>query len=457
MKRLVVLVAAIFAAGAAPAAADPPVMTGWPGNLTVEATSAAGATVDYKPPVATSGGKSIDVVCNPRPATVFPLGATNVNCSATSDTGETTTQSFTVTVIDRAGPAFTGASDATIEATGPNGVAGYAAPTAGDLVDGPRPVTCTPPPADALPFGATVVRCTARDTRGNETTAAFTLTVRDNTPPKFENVPDDIRQKVDGPGPAVVMFDEPTATDTVDGSAVVSCDPASADEFPLGSTSVTCTATDLHKNTGVVAFDVVVEDLTPPGPLASFAGRFVGKAVKLTWRLPAGDVKGVEVSRSPGKSGATSAVVYRGSGRSYTDGSVTPGVKYRYRATSFDAAGNRSKPAVAEVAATTSALLAPADGVRLSSPPLLRWIASAAASYYNVQLYRHGRKIFTQWPKGPSLQLPSAWTFDGHRERLTKGVYVWYVWPGLGPLSAARYGALLGRSSFVIVRGPDAA
>jgi hypothetical protein len=457
MKRLAVLAIAVLASGAAPAAADPPVMSGWPGNLTVEATSAAGATVNYTSPTATWNGKSIEVVCTPQPGSVFALGATNVNCKAAAESGETTYQSFSVTVVDKTPPAFTGASDRSIEATSSAGVTGYTAPTATDLVDGARPATCTPAPATVLAFGATIVRCTARDTRGNEATVTFTLTVRDTTAPVFENVPDDVHEEIDGKGPAAVAYDDPTASDAVDGPATVSCDPPSGDEFPLGSTTVTCTAADKAGNTDTAEFEVVVEDLSAPGPVASFGAKVVGKAVTLSWKLPSGDVKGTEITRLPGRNGAVSAVLYRGSARTYTDRAVVPGVPYRYRATSYDAAGNRSKSTVIAVIARSSALLAPADGQRLSSPPELRWAAVAGASYYNVQVYRHGRKVFTAWPKTPNLRLSSAWMFNKHREHLTRGAYAWYVWPGYGPLSLARYGELLGRSSFVIVRGPDPA
>jgi hypothetical protein len=84
---------------------------------------------------------------------------------------------------------------------------------------------------------------------------------------------------------------------------------------------------------------------------------------------------------------------------------------------------------------------------------VLRWSAVAKATYYNVQLFREGRKILTLWPTKPTLQVPSSWRFTGTTFRLTPGVYRWYVWPGFGPRSANRYGKLLGTRSFVVVRG----
>ena len=53
-----------------------------------------------------------------------------------------------------------------------------------------------------------------------------------------------------------------TASDLVDGSVAVSCTPASGATFPIGATTVTCTATDARGNTGVASFTVTVADTT---------------------------------------------------------------------------------------------------------------------------------------------------------------------------------------------------
>jgi hypothetical protein len=42
--------------------------------------------------------------------------------------------------------------------------------------------------------------------------------------------------------------------------------------------------------------------------------------------------------------------------------------------------------------------------------------------------------------------------YKGHRYRLHRGVYKWFVWPGFGTLAANRYGHALGRSSFLFAR-----
>jgi hypothetical protein len=99
-------------------------------------------------------------------------------------------------------------------------------------------------------------------------------------------------------------------------------------------------------------------------------------------------------------------------------------------------------------------LIAPVAGatVKLGRPPLLRWTPVRKAQYYNVQLFRAGRKQLTAWPRVPRYQLKQRWTYAGKRRGLTPGHYRWMVWPGYGPRSKANYGKVIGRSMFVVKR-----
>jgi large repetitive protein len=99
-----------------------------------------------------------------------------------------------------------------------------------------------------------------------------------------------------------------------------------------------------------------------------------------------------------------------------------------------------------------SALLTPRGGARVTKPPVLRWRRVARARYYNVQVFRGRQKVLSAWPTRPRLRLAARWRFAGRSRRLTAGSYRWYVWPGYGATSARRYGALLGQSTFVVVR-----
>src|SRR5438046_2454809 len=101
---------------------------------------------------------------------------------------------------------------------------------------------------------------------------------------------------------------------------------------------------------------------------------------------------------------------------------------------------------------TPGPLLAPTPAQSVSRPPLLRWTAVKGAGYYNVQLVR-GQKILSAWPATNHFRVPRSWVFQGHRYRLHRGVYRWYVWPGFGAFSSHKYGSVLGGSSFVFSPG----
>ncbi|HJR95387.1 MAG TPA: fibronectin type III domain-containing protein [Gaiellaceae bacterium] len=202
-------------------------------------------------------------------------------------------------------------------------------------------------------------------------------------------------------------------------------------------------------------------DATPPA-LKRVKAEISPRGISLQW-IASKDALSFTIVRRPGVKKKVSTV-YSGKARKFLDGQLRAGVKYRYTVTAFDQAGNGaarglraqalrtvSRP-VPSVRAT-SALRGPAPGARVGAPPVLRWSPVAKATYYNVQLFRDGKKILTLWPTEPVLRVPSSWRFAGAAFRLTPGVYRWYVWAGFGPRSASRYGKLLGTRSFVVVRG----
>jgi hypothetical protein len=78
-------------------------------------------------------------------------------------------------------------------------------------------------------------------------------------------------------------------------------------------------------------------------------------------------------------------------------------------------------------------------------------VAVRSALYYNLQLYRGGRKVISVWPSHNRYALAQSWTYKKHRYRLTRGLYTWFVWPGVGPRAGGRYGKLLGKGSFLVV------
>jgi hypothetical protein len=96
-------------------------------------------------------------------------------------------------------------------------------------------------------------------------------------------------------------------------------------------------------------------------------------------------------------------------------------------------------------------LARPKAGARVSAPPLLVWAPVRKASYFNVQLWRGKTKLLSVWPNRARYRLARTWRYEGRARRLTPGVYTWFVWPGLGARSQAKYGAMLGSSTFVVL------
>lgn len=250
-------------------------------DLAAEATSSAGAAVTFALPTASDivDLGNVVVTCTPPSAHVFPLGDTTVHCDAVDTRGNDTQEkdlgvSFKVTVEDTTPPALSGVpGNQILEALSAAGAPfAYPPPTASDLVDGDRPVTCTPAPALATPgvypLGTTTVTCAASDTRGNGTSSAFAVTVVDTTPPTL-TLPANIVAEATGPAGAAVPF-VVSASDTVDASVIPACSANSGDTFALGTTTVTCSAADDSGNPASGSFTVTVRDTTPPA-IASHA------------------------------------------------------------------------------------------------------------------------------------------------------------------------------------------
>jgi hypothetical protein len=174
--RLTVL--ALLAAVLVPLAAaqpEPPSVT-VPPDMTVEAENLAGSVVAYTASATDFNGRQIPVDCSPPSGSTFPLGPTLVTCSATHG-GRTTTKSFSITVVDRTAPVLTVPADKNLRTRSPNGVQVRYSASATDLVDGPVPVSCTPPSGSLFGNGTTVVSCEAADRYRNSANAQFTISV----------------------------------------------------------------------------------------------------------------------------------------------------------------------------------------------------------------------------------------------------------------------------------------
>ncbi|MDP9326787.1 MAG: HYR domain-containing protein [Actinomycetota bacterium] len=234
-----------------------------PADITVEAQGASGATVTYTV-TATDAEDNPDPTpsCSPASGSVFALGTTTVQCSVTDSNGTTTNGSFKIVVHDTTGPVLS-LANVTAEATGPSGASVSFSPSASDLVDGNVAVNCDANSGATFALGTTAVNCSATDSAGNTSSGAFTVKVQDTTAPEL-SIPGDIVTEADGATGSVVLFTA-SATDLVDGNVAVNCDANSGDTFPLGTTTVTCGASDAAGNAAApISFTVKVQDTMGP-------------------------------------------------------------------------------------------------------------------------------------------------------------------------------------------------
>lgn len=136
--------------------------------------------------------------------------------------------------------------------------------SATDPEDNPDPTpTCLPVAGTVLQLGpATRVVCSVTDAGGATTTGSFDITVVDNTDPVLVDMPANRTVTTGNPAGATVGYTSPTATDIVDPSPAVGCTPASG-WFPVGTRTVTCTATDGSGRSASATFTVSVEYVAP--------------------------------------------------------------------------------------------------------------------------------------------------------------------------------------------------
>jgi hypothetical protein len=147
--------------------------------------------------------------------------------------------------------------DVTVEATSPYGTPLDYDVRATDPEDGDVPVSCVPARGGEYPLGPVPVTCTATDSDGLTGTGSFVVTFVDTTAPVMQLEP--ITAVPNGPdGTRLGWNTHPT--DNADWYPEVVCEPESFSDFvfPIGDTTVTCTATDDSGNSSTGTFVVHV-------------------------------------------------------------------------------------------------------------------------------------------------------------------------------------------------------
>jgi hypothetical protein len=135
--------------------------------------------------------------------------------------------------------------------------------------------TCTPPSGSLFPAGTTTVNCA-----GGGSQCSFTVTVQDGATPVL-NCPQNLIVGTD-PGQCAKLVTDYGVTGVDCPGTTLVCTPPQGTTFAVGTSNVTCVATDPSGNTRSCTFTVTVQDSVAPvlvvRPGANPAGKIKAKS-----------------------------------------------------------------------------------------------------------------------------------------------------------------------------------
>jgi len=229
----------------------------------IPAADGNGATVSWGTLYAQDAvSGQLEAVCVPASGSLFPIGPTEVSCTATDDAGlQSAATTFTVTVVDAVAPVIAiGGNNPDTVAEDSGTYADLNNASASDNVDASVTVIVSGWNGDTSNPGVYTIFYDAIDSAGNAATQlSRQVTVTDGTAP-FITLnglnPDSVDEDT--------VYNDPgaTAVDNVDGPVVVNA--TILDTSEPGQFTVTYTASDGVGNTSTTTRTVNVLDKTPP-------------------------------------------------------------------------------------------------------------------------------------------------------------------------------------------------
>lgn len=204
------------------------------------------------------------VTFSPSLAGPFGLGDTPVTATATNSENPPATTPFTVRVADQANPSITVPEDITVPATsGLGAVVSYGAISAVDNCTAPSIARQQGLASGAqFPIGTTTVTYRATDAAGNFAEDSFDVTVT-GLPPTLSPIAD--ITVGNAPNTCAASVAAPSTSTTGIPAPSVSFSPALPGTFPVGTTSVTATASNGATPDATQSFSVTVNDVQGPG------------------------------------------------------------------------------------------------------------------------------------------------------------------------------------------------
>jgi hypothetical protein len=245
----------------------PPVITNMPTDILLFADDGqCGSVATWSEPASTDNCSGELLANNIISGSFFIVGDTQVAYVATDVSGNTTTEIFTVTVLDNQAPTFENIP-ADITVSNDPGICGahvsWAVESALDNC-GIQSHVSSMNPGDLFPNGTTTVQINATDNSGNSVSGSFQVTVEDTEAPEIVNLPNDLVVDSDqGLCGAIVSWVEPFAVDNCE-MATLTSSLQSGTYLTTGVHSVTYSASDVYGNVRDETFSIEVLDSEAP-------------------------------------------------------------------------------------------------------------------------------------------------------------------------------------------------
>lgn len=232
-------------------------------NATI-ANGKPGAVVNYTV-LATDACGPVTLSCEPPSGSIFPMGFTDVTCTAKDTAGNVSTKKFPVAVQDTSSPVFILPRIIQAKCESPQGAIVHYEAKADDLCGKVVLFECTPPSGSLFPMGITEVVCLAKDEYGNSNNGKFQVQVSTDCAKDCLKIacPTDITVECDSPAGTVVTY-EAKAESSCGDKVTLKCSPPSGSLFPPGETTVVCDTGDTRGNQQRCLFKVKVVDTAKP-------------------------------------------------------------------------------------------------------------------------------------------------------------------------------------------------
>jgi hypothetical protein len=305
---------------------------------------------------------------------------------------------------------------------------------------------CLPAITIPGPTGGTTQTCWAQNSDGR-TTAVTRVIKIDATPPNGLRAR--FARKPDHHGwynhPVAIQW---TGADATSGIARCSLLTYHGPDSRVATATGGCT--DKAGNSAVAPLHFAY-DATPP-VVRDVTERSTATADFVSW-ASSGPTDRIVVRRGiRGQKAHTTVFDRVTSTNTFADKTIRPGNEYIYSVRSVDEAGNVSNtlhiagfPSILTLHTKTRYV------VHAAPKPILRWGPVRGAGYYNLQLFRDSKRIYSAWPTRHQVRLPAGWRWSGRHWALGPGNYRWYVWAGFGARKLAHY-RLVGSAKFTLPR-----